>query len=222
MTGVSTESIEKLDPSPLTRVAQRFDAWLIPRLPGMLRPNMVTWFGFGMLLLSGASFALVRFSAAWYAVAAAGVMLHWLADDLDGELARARNATSERGFFLDVYLDSIGAAAMCLGLAASVCRLPALPLLALALFLYGVILSLLHVLLRGVRPIGYPGPSEVQWGTVVLALLSCFHPGSILTLAGQPLTWFDAGLLASLAICGVEWLTTTIRFGRQLKGIGAS
>ncbi|HET7767805.1 MAG TPA: CDP-alcohol phosphatidyltransferase family protein [Chloroflexota bacterium] len=208
--------VQKIDTSPFTALARWLARGLIPYLPDSVTPNRVTVFGFTAFAAAGLFFALTRFHPGWYLAAAFGICLHWFTDDLDGELARARLLASERGFFLDLFLDCVGASALTFGLALSGNVHPYLPLTYLALFLLGVVLSLLHVVLRQRQPLGRFGPSEVQMGMVLLALLAFASHGPVVHLAGHPLGWFDVGLLTAFPISLVEISVSATRLYLEL------
>jgi len=85
------------------------------------------------------------------------------------------------------------------------------------LYLNGIVLALCIMVLRRRFLLGRFGPSEVQAVLIVVSLLSFFRPGSSITVAGIPLSWFDLALLVILPIWFVEWLVTVIRFTRELE-----
>ncbi len=209
--------VEKDDPSIFTPLGRRLSARILPFLPHSILPDHVTAIGFAFWLLAGLALYLASFAPVWFLVAAASTFLRWLADELDGELARARDLASERGFFLDFYLDCVGGTAVGFGLASASYTLSPLVIVYTLLYLNGVVLAACSMFLRRRFPLGRFGPSEVQAALIVLSLLCFFRPGSITTIAGVPFSWFDLALLAMFPICFIEWLVTMIRFTRQLK-----
>lgn len=209
-------SITKIDRSIFTAPSRRFAAWAIPHLPAWVTPNQVTCFGFAMMLLAGAALALARIDRAWLLAAAACVLVHWLADDLDGELARARDLTSERGFFLDLFLDCLGAVALSAGLALSGLASPVLALAFLSCFLLAVCVSLLHIVLRGRFPLGSFGPSETQIGMAALCGLVYLWPWA--DVLGWRVALFDLALLATIVINVVDWGIAIGRLWAELEG----
>lgn len=214
--------IHKIDPSPLTPIGKRLARALIPLVPRSVTPNQVTGLGCLAYLLAGGSFFLAGSGPAWFLVAALATFLHWLLDELDGELARARQLSSERGFFLDFYLDAVGAAAISLGLTFSGNVPPLLPLLLLTVFLLAALLSMLHVVLRQEFPLGRIGPSESQVFLIALAVVSFFQSSPVLTLGGLALTWFGLALAAALPVCLIQLTVYAVRFYRRLDPVGGS
>lgn len=209
--------LEKFDLSIFTPLGRRLSKKLIPFLPRQLKPDHVTAINFGIWLLVAASLYLAGSDRAWFVVAACATAAHWLLDELDGELARARSLTSERGFFLDFYFDAIGGGLIGFSLANAGYTLPPLVTFYTLLYLNGVVLSTCIMLMRGRFLMGRFGPSEVQASLVVLSLLSLVRPGALITLAGLPLSWFDLALLLMLPICFAEWLFNVVRFARDLE-----
>lgn len=210
--------ITKLDNSPLTPLSQRFAAWAIPRLPGWLTPNQVTVFGFAMITLAGLCLSMVGVGRGWLLAAAACVTIHWLSDDLDGELARAKGMTSERGMFLDLSLDCLGATLLCLGLAFSGLTNTVLALLFLVCFLLAACVALLHIVLRGRFPLGRLGPSEAQLSLATLCVLVYLWPGLGATALGVRLSIVDLALLATIALNIADWSVAIMRLWRELEG----
>lgn len=69
--------------------------------------------------MAGLAFFLAGFNPIWFLVAELAVVVHWLADHLDGHLARARGLTSDRGLFLDMYLDMVSVTFLFYGIASA-------------------------------------------------------------------------------------------------------
>src|SRR5262249_12442127 len=107
----------KSSPSPMAALGRRLARRLVPWVPQGVTPNQLTVLGLGCLVLAGLAFYLGSFERRWMLVGVAGVYVQWLSDHLDGTLARQRGLVSERGFFLDLFLDAVGLACLLLGLA---------------------------------------------------------------------------------------------------------
>ena len=209
--------VTKADASYLNPLARRLALRSIVYFPAWVTPNQITTLGFASLLLVALAYYLASFAKGWLLVAVAGLIVHWLTDHLDGEFARARGLTSERGFFLDQFLDTLGASAIVIGIAcASYTQFPLVILFAV-LYLHRVILTLLVIVLRQRFVLGRVGPSEMQLLLIVLALLTYFRAGSVLEVAGRPFGWFDLAALAVLPLTFTEGLIAAIRFYRELE-----
>ncbi len=212
-----SRQVTRVDLSLLTRLARWLTIWLIPYLPAWITPNKITSFGFACLLLAGLALYLASFVKAWLFVAVAGIIVHWLTDELDGELARARGLTSERGFFLDLFLDGVGATSIMIGLAcASYTRFPLVTLF-LVLYLHQAILLLMIMVLRQRFVLGRVSTPELRALLIVVILLTFIQDGSIIRIAGQPFGWVDLTVLVCIPITFVAWVSSAIRFYRELE-----
>jgi CDP-alcohol phosphatidyltransferase len=121
------------------------------------------------LSAGGLACSLVAAVAAWRSFVVVSVIC-WLAgrflDGLDGIVARMRSSASDRGAYLDIVLDTIGYAAVPLGVAASVNRVPAWMATAflLASFYVNETVVLFSVMLA------FPTAAPVVFGAVAAAV----------------------------------------------------
>jgi phosphatidylglycerophosphate synthase len=184
-------SITKIDPSLLTPLARMIAAGVIPRLPSWVTPNQITWLGFYSNIVCAAAFLLTAQSRNWFLLVCLMLVLNWVADNLDGELARARQQTSERGFFLDIVLDQIGVMIVSLGLAYSA-------------YIYDFSIAMLSI-------IAYQLMSFV---TLMHIITRQRFP---LTVAGHTLGWFEAGVLLTLPFAIGERLIDGIKLYFELS-----
>jgi archaetidylinositol phosphate synthase len=199
-------SVTKIDHSPLTPVAQRIAARIIPQLPRWVMPNHVTVSGYVCNLVGCAAFYLASFNGTWFLLGILALVGNWIADNLDGELARARRLTSERGFYLDLVTDQLGVATVCLGIAFASYTNTVLMLFCLLSYPILSFLTLMHIVMRQRFPLGRFSPAEGRLGLIVLALLTWIYPGPLLTLFDTPLGWFD--LLIPLSLIPAIWEKT--------------
>jgi archaetidylinositol phosphate synthase len=94
--------------------------WLAARTPRWVSPDHLTALGFAAQFLAGVSYAATRWSKWGLAAATLFIALNWLGDSLDGTLARHRGKLRPRyGFYVDHMVDTVGAAFLMTGLAAS-------------------------------------------------------------------------------------------------------
>jgi phosphatidylglycerophosphate synthase len=209
--------VTKTDLSLLTPLAHRIARWIIPRLPAWVTPNQVTMFGLLVNVVGGVCFYLASFNRTLLFGAIVCLVLNWVADNLDGELARARQLTSERGFYLDLLVDQFGVAIVCLGIAfAHYTYTPLLLTLALSYPLMSYV-TLLHVVMRQHFPLGRISPAEGRMGLIVLALLTFAFPAPLLTIGGQPLGWFDLVTPIALLPAFYERAADAVALYRQLE-----
>jgi len=82
--------------------------WLAARMPGRINSDHMSLLGFLGSLLTGVSYLLAKNAPVFLWVAAAGFVLNWFGDSLDGTLARYRKLERPRyGYFLDHSIDGI-------------------------------------------------------------------------------------------------------------------
>ncbi|HZQ66892.1 MAG TPA: CDP-alcohol phosphatidyltransferase family protein [Terriglobales bacterium] len=93
---------------------------LARRMPAWMNSDHLTALGFIGQLAAGLSYALARGNRNALLAAIVCLVLNWLGDSLDGNLARVRQRQRPKyGFYVDHMVDSFGAVAMMLGLAVS-------------------------------------------------------------------------------------------------------
>jgi len=209
-------SVTKTDPSLLTPIAHRIAAVIIPRLPAWVTPNQVTISGFLCNIVCCAAFFLASFNGAWFALAIACLVANWIADNLDGELARARKLTSERGFYLDLVTDQFGVITVCLGIAFASYTNTVFMLFLLLSYPLLSFLTLMHIVMRQRFPLGRFSPAEGRLLLIVVALLTWYHPGPLLAVAGYPLGWFDVLMPLALVPTIIEKGGDAIALYREL------
>ena len=210
------EPLVKIDPSPLTPIAQRLARWIIPRLPTWVTPNQITWLCFVVNCFGGLAYLRAGSNRGWLLVAIGCLLVHWVGDNLDGELARARKLTSERGFFLDLILDQLGVTIFALGLAFSGFTNTALVLSTIIAYQVLFHITLMQMVLRGRFVLGRFGPAEGRFGLMALTALAFLMPGPILSIAGAPLGWFDLGVATATALALAERVRDAIALYREL------
>lgn len=212
-----SRQVTKTDLGLLTPLGRRLAGWLIPYLATWVTPNQITFFGFVCLLAAGLALYMASFAKAWLLLAIAGIIVHWLTDELDGEFARVRGLTSERGFFLDLFLDGVGATTIMLGLAFASYTRFALMTLFLVLYLHRSILEFMIMVLRHRFVLRRFSTPELRVLVIIITLLTFVQDGPIVTLLGHPLGWFDLALLTCIPIAFLEWLITAFRFYHELE-----
>lgn len=199
-----SRALTKFDRSPFTPVAKRIAAWIIPRLPMWITPNQITSIGFVLYLTASISFYLASFSRHWFLIASLCIFLHWITDNLDGELARIRHLASQRGLFLDLFLDTVGGAALGVGLGLATYTVPHILLLANTLYLLGSVLLLFQLVLTHEFQIPTLGPAEIRLIMILLAFTTFFWRGEVIRVWGVSLGWFDVAALILIPIYGSE------------------
>jgi len=211
------QPIVKSDPSPLTPLAHHITRAIIPALPGWVTPNQITWLCLLVNCFGGLAYYLAGVNRAWLFVAIGCLLFHWVGDNLDGELARARQLTSERGFFLDLILDQVGVTIFALGLAFSSYANLALVMSAIVAYQVLFHLTLMQIIMRQRFLLGRFGPAEGRLGLIGLTLLAYFWPGPIVSAGGFRLGWLDLGVTTATGLALIERLVGAVQLYRELE-----
>lgn len=207
----------KSDPSPMTWLGHLLARRLVPHLPDWVTPNQLTLVGLGCMATAGLAFYLGSFDRRWMLLGVAGVFAQWFADHLDGDLARMRGLASERGFFLDLFLDAVGVACLLVGLAFA--HYTAFVPVALYLVVGQLrVMLLLHwIMLRRSFRIPWPGPSDAPMLVSILTALTFAYDGPLLSVTGRGLGWWDLTALLLTLVLLVEGVGSAVRLARQLE-----
>ncbi len=104
----------------LSAPEQRLIAWIAPRLPRWMSPDVLTGLGFLAAVMAFFSYVLAAWSPSWLWVVNAALIVNWFGDSLDGAIARRRGIERPRyGFFLDQSIDVLSQLLFALGLGLS-------------------------------------------------------------------------------------------------------
>jgi archaetidylinositol phosphate synthase len=200
----------RLQRSLLAAHEKRLLVWMAHRLPDWINSDHLTLLGFAAQLMTGASYALSRFSRLWLIGSVAFLALNWLGDSMDGTLARVRQKQRPRyGFYVDHMLDSIGAVALMGGLAVSGYMSPVIAAGLLVLFLLLSIQSYLATYTLGEFQMSFWsfGPTELR---VLLAIgnLALFWSPTVLS---NHYKLFDVGGAIGIAGMAAMFLFSTAK-----------
>lgn len=115
-------SAVRIQESLTAKIEKKVLLWSAARLPLWVSSDQLTCLGFAAMILGCASYFLARWYRSGFLLATLSLALNWFGDSLDGTVARVRNRQRPRyGFYVDHVIDSIGAALLMGGLAASGC-----------------------------------------------------------------------------------------------------
>ncbi len=189
----------RYDPSPMAKLGYAIARRIEPRLPASVTPNRVTVFGCASMAVAGLAFYLAGLHPIWFVVAEIAVILQFLADHLDGHLARERGLTSDRGLFLDMYLDMVSVICLLYGIAcAPYASFQIIVTYLIIVVMRGLVLAhWVHFKQREVLPLF--GLADVPVLVGVCAALTWYHPSAVLAVGVLGLGWFD--LAAALLAC---------------------
>jgi archaetidylinositol phosphate synthase len=170
-------AVQRINDSVLGPLERPALAWLVRRLPPKVVPDHLTAFGVFGALLTATGFVLSCRSLTWLWLASLGLIINWLGDSLDGNLARLRHIERPRyGFFIDHTTDLFCQSLTFIALGLSPLAHFSMACLGLITFLMAFVYTLIAAQTRATMRITYFyfGPTEIR------ALLLV---GNLLTLA---------------------------------------
>lgn len=213
----TTQNMEKIIPSPLERGLEQLSYYLAPLVPMGVKPNQITFAGFGAGIFAGLSFYLASFNKTWLLIAAIAITVHLLLDGLDGAVARQRNLTSKAGYFLDLFLDCLAFIIIPLGVFFSSYD-------PLKIFVFNGITYALHSLLlihwvhlRNKWIFPFFGPCEAHLTYIFMAILAFFWSGSVISIGNYAFGWFDLLTLIAVPLTTLELLVSAYKLYQELK-----
>jgi phosphatidylglycerophosphate synthase len=189
------------------------------KMPAWVVPDHLTVIGVGGAVLTAAGFVLSRWSLQWLWLASFGLIVNWIGDSVDGNLARLRHIERPRyGFFVDHTSDLFSQVMIFLAIGVSPCAHFSVACIGLIAFLMGFVYTLIGAHARATMRITYFGfgPTEIRalllignlmalaFGLVYLrppfAALAQFGKISTHDVVILALSLAGIGLIASLAI----------------------
>ena len=188
---MTTESSKPVYLSPLDRAFERIGYHLEPLVPRSVTPNTITLIGFVGDLVAGAALYLAAQAPVWFVVAIALILLHMVADAVDGAVARVRAQTSKFGAFLDQMTDNFSFIALPLGIGLS-------GQARMEILVFGIVMILLHVILqynwalltaRKVAP--FFGSTDYEMTFIVMIVLAMLVPDVRLAVGSLELNIFE-------------------------------
>jgi phosphatidylglycerophosphate synthase len=190
--------------------------WLAARLPRRVDSDHLTALGFGATLAAGLLYAASAAHPWLVLLVNVALLANWFGDSLDGTLARFRGRSRPRyGFYVDHLVDSIGAVALVLGLAASGLMGPTV---AAALLVAYLLLSIemflaTYTLARFKIAYGGLGGTELRIALALVNVAVFLWPGPM------PLgvRLFDVAGVAATAALGIAFTVSAVRNATRLR-----
>jgi phosphatidylglycerophosphate synthase len=183
-------------------------------------PDHLTVLGLVAATGVAAAYFLCGRDPAWLWLANLGLVIHWLADSLDGTLARVRRIQRPRyGFYLDHISDAYATFAIGLGLGLSPYMLLAVSMAIVVGYLVLSVNVYLETHIFGEFRYGYGilGPTEARALILLLNLAALAARGLPFNLFGIGMTVFDiAGIVAALGMAAL----VSVRVSRNLVTLG--
>ncbi len=162
---------------PLERPAL---AWLAPRMPRWVTPDLLTGIGFFASIVIFLGYWLTTYNKNFLWLASFGILLNWFGDSLDGTLARHRHIERPRyGFFIDHVTDTASEILVFVGLGLSPYVDLTVALFGLISYLQTSILVYLIMVTKGVFQISFAkiGPTEIR-AIAILANVAVYFVGN--------------------------------------------
>jgi phosphatidylglycerophosphate synthase len=190
--------------------------WLAARMPRRIDSDHLTALGFGATLAAGLLYAASASHPWMVLLVNVALLVNWFGDSLDGTLARFRGRTRPRyGFYVDHLVDSIGVAALVLGLAASGRMGPAVAtgvvvaylLLSIEMFLATYTLARFKIAYGGL------GGTELRIALALLNAAAFFWPGRL----PLGLRLFDVAGVAVAGALGLALTVSAVRNATRLR-----
>lgn len=209
--------LDKQDNGPLVPIERWMGQTGMAFVPQWMTANQITLIAGSCGILAGLCFYLASFHKLWFVIGALLVLFHWVADNVDGHVARSRNQMSQAGRFLDIFFDCLTFAALGVGLAfASYTQFPIIAV-ATILCLVQYVLTVLWIALTRIWPFPAFGPAEASLTMIVMALLMLVLPADLLTVWGYKLSLIDIGFAFTIPSSIIVVFTSALALFRHLQ-----
>ncbi len=199
--------------SVLMSIEKRVLIAIARRLPAQLGSDHLTILGVSAMFLAGLSYVAARWDERALGLVVVALVLNWLGDSLDGTLARVRDCQRPRyGYYVDHFVDLVGAFFLLGGLAVSGYMTPILALGLLVGFLMVSAESYLATHTVGVFRLSFLGigPTELRIllgaGTLFLLHKPTVEIGSL-----GPFLLFDVGGAGAIAGMAITLVVSGVR-----------
>jgi phosphatidylglycerophosphate synthase len=207
----------KLTESPFDPMVRAVFPRMAVHVPRVVTPNVVTVAGVVATILAGTAVACAGLARHLLLVAAGLVFVNWVADTLDGVLARERRQTSRLGDFLDHVFDAVSVAALTVGPAFSGLVSPTLSLLLGVMILLCFAVTYKGEQATGVYELLKFGPTEVRFVVAGTFVAAFFFPGDLVTVAGHGLQVIDLASLTGITWSALYLAVLFSRYARRLQ-----
>jgi phosphatidylglycerophosphate synthase len=199
------------------RLSRMAASALLPLVPARLTPNGVSLIRFGLSLGAAACLAAARSTRWWLLAAAIGIFAAWVLDSLDGDLARQRAQTSDRGYYLDRITDTVAKIAIYLGIATSGYAHFEIIIFAPIVETLNDVVTLHRTNLTR-RELGAPlAVAHVFLMLLLPALLTLLWPAAALAAGPLTLHWFDIAFVIGMAVSATEMALSAVRLYFELS-----
>lgn len=195
--------------------------WLVARIPDRVNSDHMSLLGFLGALLTGVSYLLAKNEPIFLWVAAAGFLLNWFGDSLDGTLARYRKLERPRyGYFLDHSIDVICITIVLTGLGFSGYSRIELAWGVNLLYLLMIVYTTLTNFTSRQFQISFAliGPTEIRILAIAASIWLFFNDTRFIHLGFMDINIFEAILLLLIVVfIPIYLLSTVIQIRRLAK-----
>jgi archaetidylinositol phosphate synthase len=185
-------------------------------MPARVESDHLTALGFASTLAAGILYAASASHPWTVLLVNVALLANWFGDSLDGTLARFRGRSRPRyGFYVDHLVDSIGAVALVLGLAASGLMAPAVAAALLVAYLLLSIEMFLGTYTLGRFKIAHGGlgGTELRIAVALVNVAVFLWPGPL----PFGVRLFDVAGMAATAVLGAAFTVSAVRNGSRLR-----
>jgi len=210
-------TVNRIQQTVLSRAERRLLDWLCARLPRWITPDALTFLALTAAAVIFLAYAMSNENRAWLWLAAAGYVVHWFGDSLDGSVARFRAIERPRyGYFIDHSCDGLAILLILGGLGASPYIRVDIALFAVVAYLLLAVNTFLIAKVMGDFPLSHMGAGPTELRLVLIALTITMFvvgpgPKVVLGLGG-----FDLFVGGVSAILLAIFLVQTWRTSRML------
>lgn len=219
MTEIYKNPVKKIIPSRLETGFQQFlYKYVGKHIPKTMTPNQVTLIGALGGLFAVVSTLLTRISCLFFWGTILGLVVHLVADDLDGYVARSRNMSSKAGAYFDLITDVLFSTFLMLALGFS--PYANMEVMAFAIPVYGIVNVTAMNYIIYFNEFLFPrlGPIEAHMTYGVVAILSMILKSKpLFTLWGFSVMIADLIIFIGLIPTYYEMFRLQIQLFRRLK-----
>lgn len=184
----------RIHQSPLSRIERVVLDCLVRRVPDFVSPDMLTGFGVVGAVITFIGYAMTLDSELFLWLASFGLVIHWLGDSLDGNLARFRKTERPRyGFFIDQSVDVVSNLLIGLGIGISPFVRVETALLAISGYHMLTIYALVRVAIDRVFHVTVlgSGPTEIRALLIIMNTIILVLGAPTWTAFGVEFAWCD-------------------------------
>lgn len=210
------QKIERIYLSLFEKKFEKLCIKLVPYVPRRFSPNGITIIGFAGSVAAGVSFYLAGYWRFWFLIAVLGLLTHLTLDNIDGAVARDRGQASQKGQLLDIFTDSVGIAAIFLGVGFSSYASLKIMILPLVIWYLHLIVEYNWIMLKNKWIFPFISNFEIHLTLSALALASFIFGTVRFGILGHMLGLFDIVAAISVVLSFIELLYHAIKLYRQV------